>query len=76
MERESKPMTAYQIRRAAPDDIPSWLLLAKEVEHLFGPMSDIPEFQRALHKAVRLGHVYCAVPASSPDIVGGIIFSR
>jgi ribosomal protein S18 acetylase RimI-like enzyme len=75
MERESKPMTAYQIRRAAPDDIPSWLLLAKEVEHLFGPMSDIPEFQRALHEAVRLGHASCAVPASSPDIVGGIIIS-
>lgn len=68
-------MTKYQIRRATPDDIPSWLELAREVEHLFGPMADIPEFRHALQEAVRLGDASCATPASSSAIVGGIVIS-
>jgi hypothetical protein len=35
---------------ALPEDIPAWLILAKEVEPLFGPIVNVPSFHRAVPK--------------------------
>ncbi len=36
-----------------PEEIDSWLRLAAEVESLFGPMVDVPEFRDGLIQAMR-----------------------
>lgn len=71
-------MPAYQVRVANSSDMPSWLLLAKEVEPLFGPMLNVPEFQNALIDAIDSQRALCAVPGfsnQSGNIVGGIVIS-
>ncbi len=71
-------MTNFKIRMPVHEDAQSWLTLAREVEHLFGPMADIPEFQSALHGAIESQTAICAT--SEPNeylntIVGGIVIS-
>jgi hypothetical protein len=36
-----------------PCDLSDWLALAREVEPLFGPMADVPEFQDGLRQAMQ-----------------------
>lgn len=60
------------------EDIPAWLILAAEVEHLFGPMVSEPAFQRALHKNIERGTAFCArVADGQPGIplLGGLLFA-
>lgn len=44
---------------AGLSDYDSWLALAKEVEPLFGPMSDLPGFQQALKTAILESRAFC-----------------
>lgn len=69
---------AAHIRSAEPRDVSGWLALAKEVEHLFGPMSEVPEFRSALDGAIGGGHALAAVATSEDggeELAGGIVFS-
>ena len=69
---------AARIRDAEPRDLSGWLALAKEVEHLFGPMSEVPEFRAALDGAIASGHALAAVVPSDDgeeELAGGIVFS-
>ena len=69
---------AARIRSAEPRDLSGWLVLAKEVEHLFGPMSEVPEYRAALDGAIASGHALAAVVPSddgAEEVVGGVVFS-
>lgn len=67
-------MTEYTIRFAEPADAPAWLSIAREVEHLFGPMADVPEFQNALFGAFDAQAALC-LAGKSGAIVGGVVIS-
>lgn len=72
------PARPARIRNAEPEDVPGWLALAREVEHLFGPMSEVPEFRAALETAIDGGHALAAVAPSedgAEELAGGIVFS-
>jgi ribosomal protein S18 acetylase RimI-like enzyme len=63
---------------AQPEDFPAWLVLAEEVEPLFGPMVNEPSFQRALHKNIARGTALCVrenngLPGA--PLLGGLLFS-
>ena len=63
---------------AQPEDIPAWLVLAAEVEPLFGPMIAEPSFQRALRKNIERGTAFCVRVADGPPgapLRGGLLFS-
>ena len=60
------------------EDIRAWLHLAREVESLFGPMSNDPVFQRALQKNIDRGTAFCIREADAPpgvSLLGGLLFS-
>lgn len=60
-------------------DLPGWLLLSKEVEPLFGPMADNPEFFNALSQAVMNGNAICIRDDDNTEncgLCGGIIISK
>ena len=64
---------------AQPEDILAWLILAEEVESLFGPMVNEPSFHRALQKNIDRGTAFCVRKANgSPgaSLLGGLLFSR
>lgn len=44
---------------AQNQDHKAWLILAKEVEHLFGPMADEESFQMALSEAIDAELAFC-----------------
>ncbi len=48
-------MTMAHVVVAQPKDIPAWLVLAAEVEPLFGPMVNDPSFHRALRNNIERG---------------------
>ena len=77
--RRSSPRAAparpARIRSAEPGDVPGWLRLAREVEHLFGPMAEVPEFRAALEKAIGDGHALAASEDGAEELAGGIVFS-
>jgi len=63
---------------AQPEDIPAWLILAAEVEPLFGPMVAEPSFQRALRKNIERGTAFCVrAQDGTPGVtlLGGLLFS-
>jgi GNAT superfamily N-acetyltransferase len=63
---------------AQPEDIPAWLILAAEVEPLFGPMVNNPSFRRALDKNTGRGTAFCVRKADGPPgvpLLGGLLFS-
>jgi GNAT superfamily N-acetyltransferase len=63
---------------AQSEDIPAWLHLAREVESLFGPMSNNPVFHRALQKNIDRGTAFCIREADGlPGVLllGGLLFS-
>ncbi|MFE6776616.1 GNAT family N-acetyltransferase [Streptomyces sp. NPDC057702] len=58
------------IRRAQEKDLPSFLGLAAQVEHWFGPMVDDPGFHRALTEHIHRSAALVATPArpeAGPD---------
>ena len=67
-----------QVQLATSADIPRWLELAAEVEFLFGPMVDQPNFQAALRKNIDRDSAYCVREQDgSPGtaLMGGLLFS-
>jgi GNAT superfamily N-acetyltransferase len=71
-------MSGYCIETCRPDDWAAWQTLTREVEPLFGPMADQPEFTAAWQAAVAAQQVLCAREAPSTGaspLLGGIIFS-
>jgi ribosomal protein S18 acetylase RimI-like enzyme len=70
---------------AKETDLPAWLRLASEVEHLFGPMADDPDFCRALREAIAEQRAFCvrdtaggrnAEAGSASPLIGGVLISR
>ena len=68
------------VRPSKLKDFPHWLKLAKEVEPLFGPMVDDPNFCDGLRKAIREGRAFCFTQGerdgSSEAFFGGILISE
>jgi GNAT superfamily N-acetyltransferase len=59
-------------------DIPAWLVLAAEVEPLFGPMVADPLFHAALERAIRREMAFCVREQDGPSgdpLLGGLLFS-
>lgn len=66
--------TAWVIVRPAQErDFPSFLDLAAQVEHWFGPMVEEPGFHEAVEDHIRRSTALVAVSAG-PGIVGGLLF--
>jgi len=64
------------IELSHPCDLSDWLALAREVEPLFSPMSDVPEFQDGLRQAMqekRVLSVRLDDSQSASQLAGGII---
>ncbi len=59
-----------------PGDLSDWLALAREVEPLFGPMADVPEFQDSLRLAMQEKRALCIRfddSRNNSQLAGGII---
>ncbi|WP_098247620.1 GNAT family N-acetyltransferase [Streptomyces formicae] len=61
------------VRPAQERDFPSFLDLAAQVEHWFGPMVEEPGFHEAVEDHIRRSTALVAVSAG-PGIVGGLLF--
>jgi GNAT superfamily N-acetyltransferase len=64
------------VELSLPCDLSDWLALAREVEPLFGPMADVPEFQDGLRQAMqekRALNVRLDDSQSAGQLAGGII---
>ncbi|NIK67350.1 GNAT family N-acetyltransferase [Paenibacillus sp. BK720] len=67
-----------KVVNAAKEDIKQWLILAVEVEELFGPMVNDPLFVRTLERNICEGRAFCirendGVPGE--PLLGGILIS-
>lgn len=63
---------------AQPEDFAPWLNLAGEVEDLFGPMVEVPEFQQTLMKNILRQTALCVRQEDGPPgsaLLGGLFFS-
>lgn len=63
------------IRLLKDNDYEAWLELAKEVEHLFGPMVNLKEFQEGIKDCIKNKNAYC-IEDEKQDIVGIIALNR
>lgn len=61
---------------ARPADIPAWLLLARELEPLFGPMCDDPAFVAALERNIARQTALC-IRSEDHDagLLAGLLYS-
>jgi ribosomal protein S18 acetylase RimI-like enzyme len=67
------------IRLAKATDVDAWMMLAREVEHLFGPMVAETSFHDALHQAISSKTAFCAIQADggTPAVLaGGVVISK
>src|SRR4051812_41845884 len=68
----------WKVAQAQDADFEGWLVLAKEVEDLFGPLVKNAEFISALRKNIARGSAFCVRPenrmAGAP-ISGGLLWS-
>lgn len=67
------------IAYAALTDFDAWTALAREVEHLFGPMADDASFQKALRQAIAQKTAFCIranLEESDHALKGGIVISK
>lgn len=82
MQADARRMPAASVRMAVSADVDGWLDLAREVEPLFGPMADVPEFRDALTAAIADNLAFSSFsssPASTePDdrVLGGIVICK
>jgi GNAT superfamily N-acetyltransferase len=60
---------------ARTTDVSSYLALAAQVEHWFGPMVDDAGFHHALDKNIRRGSAMCVHRPDATGLRGGILFS-
>ena len=68
-----------KISHATASDFDAWISLAREVEHLFGPMADDISFQEALNQAISDGTAFCVRSEKNEHdrtLKGGIVISR
>ncbi|WP_455355405.1 GNAT family N-acetyltransferase [Streptomyces sp. SYSU K217416] len=58
-------------------DLPAWLGLASEVEDLFGPMVDDPQFRAAVERNMERGTALCVRAAGDEpgELAGGLLMS-
>lgn len=65
------------VRFAVAKDFESWITLSREVEPLFGPMADEPDFREALQRAIALGLACCIDDPGglTGSIAGGAVIS-
>ncbi|MCB2218741.1 MAG: GNAT family N-acetyltransferase [Desulfobulbaceae bacterium] len=62
-----------------PTDFDSWIVLAREVESLFGPMADEESFHEALKQAIINETAFCIrsdMTAKDECLKGGIVISK
>ena len=67
-----------RVMAAHIQDIPAWLNLATQVEHLFGPLVQDPNFRHALRKNIKRGTAFCVRENDGPPgtpLMGGLLFS-
>ena len=60
-------------------DFDTWILLAREVEPLFGPMADESGFRESLRHAIFLNAAFCIHSESNGEnrgIMGGVVISK
>lgn len=68
-----------KINYATLSDFESWLNLAREVEHLFGPMADDDSFHDALRQAIADKTAICirsGYHSGNQTLEGGIVISK
>ena len=66
------------VQLARHEDIGSWLELAAEVEHLFGPMVSEPGFREALRRNIERGSAFCIRQGDGgpgTPLLAGLLFS-
>ena len=66
------------VQTATHADLAAWLQLAAEVEPLFGPLVQEPNFHAALDKNFTRGSAYCIRVDDGPPgmhLLGGLLFS-
>jgi len=67
-----------KVQVAQLEDVESWLCLAAEVEHLFGPMVNEPGFMSALKRNIGRGSAFCIRTSDGPagaPLQAGVLFS-
>ena len=67
-----------RVQVAQLGDLQSWLHLAAEVEHLFGPMVDEPQFMDALTRNIERGSAFCIRESDGPagaPLQAAVLFS-
>lgn len=67
-----------KVQVAQTEDVESWLSLAAEVEHLFGPMVDEPGFMSALMRNIERGSAFCIRESdglAGAPLLAGVLFS-
>ena len=72
-------MQASSVGLAVASDVEGWLSLACEVEPLFGPMADVPEFRDALTAAIAQKQAFTSssAPAEFDNrVLGGIVICK
>ncbi|SFE96655.1 Ribosomal protein S18 acetylase RimI [Paenibacillus catalpae] len=67
-----------EVVKATKEDIREWLVLAAEVEELFGPMVDDPLFIQTLERNIDEGRAFCMRENSDitgSPLLGGVMIS-
>ena len=64
------------VRLVAESDLPEWLNLVREVEALFGPVVDDPDFLPAVNEAIRSNLVFGYENEETHKIEGVLIISH
>jgi GNAT superfamily N-acetyltransferase len=68
-----------RVEPAGVEDLDGWLALAREVEPLFGPMAESPDFQAALRQAIEGHEAFCirsGPEGAAPVLAGGVVVSK
>jgi GNAT superfamily N-acetyltransferase len=63
------PVQVTEVSAATPEDVESWLEIAREAEPLFGPM---PDFASTLCRNISRGTALC-VRAAGGQVLGGVL---
>ncbi len=64
----------FKPRFATPADFPLWLNLAREMEPLFGPMAEDPEFHQGLMRCIRENRALVVADDDPIRLLGGALF--
>ncbi|NLP04238.1 MAG: GNAT family N-acetyltransferase [Fibrobacter sp.] len=68
-----------EVVRSQETDFERWILLAREVEPLFGPMAEELDFQEALRHAISSSTAFCIYSEPNGDnkkLIGGVVISK